>query len=256
MTLAVVTLASFSVGVFANQLVVQQIQSLSGSQVLVPAPELQILSSSWSINLFNSTIVAVILNVTTVGGTTTQFKLYQIFVQLSCLKGPLPGIPGTDFTCAVGTTTITLPTNMNGASAIVKVPITPPIDPELIEVHNISFIVTGSPAPCAPFFTVTARPAFVNLTRSSGFLTANITKTITGTCGFAGPVTLTATAPAGLTVTLTPGTVTLAPNGSGFALELITASTATAPGTYKVTNCGTGGNPLITQCATVFVGVA
>ncbi len=226
---------------------------------MVPAPELQILTSSWSINLNTSSIVAVILNVTTVGGTTTQFKLYQIFVQLSCLKGPLPGIPGTDFTCAVGTITITLPTNMNRTSTIVRVPITPPIDPELIEVHNLSFIVTGSPAPpptpsCTTTFTVTVTPGVLNITRSpAGTVNGTFTKAIryTGTCPTAA-ISLSAIGkgpgapgtPQGIGVIVVPNVVTVPP-GTTIVTEVIFVSPTTLPGQYQVVETDTSGSVVV-----------
>lgn len=145
--LLVVALVSsaFIAGAYANLVVVRNIQSLAGNHVLVPAPELQILNTFWIIDLNSSTIKGVILNITTTApsGTPIVVKLYQIFIQVSCIDTTLA--TGTEFTCTTGTTIIALPSNLNGNHVIVRVSFSPPIDPELIEVHDLSFIVTGTP---------------------------------------------------------------------------------------------------------------
>ena len=125
-------------GAFANQVIVQNVQSLAGNHVLVPAPELRILSSTWNINGTASLVTGVTLNVTTVGGANVT-KLYQIFIQVSCFNNATQ----TEFTCATGSNTIIL--RANGGVGTLIVPISPAIDPETVEVHDLSFIVTGKP---------------------------------------------------------------------------------------------------------------
>jgi hypothetical protein len=261
-TIAAITLvaiASFAIGTYANQVIVQNVQSLGGNSVQVPAPELRIVQTTWNIDLNTSTITGVTLNVNTSSPGATGSKLYQIYVQVSCLKGPPPGIPGTAYTCATGTATINLP--VNGGSGILVVNLSPRIDPELIEVDDLSFIVTGSPPSvtgCTPDFTISARPStvFLNITGSpTNTAFANITKTITANACFQGTVMLAAKTPApGVTVIFVPSaTVTLSPNQSVMVTEVVTA-TGTPPGVYPLTNIAT--SALITHTATVTLNVS
>jgi hypothetical protein len=249
--------ASFSIGALANQVVVQQVQSLAGNHVLVPAPELQILSSSWSIDGVNSVVVGVVLNVTTVGASgLTGSKLYQIFVQVSCLNAA-----GMEYTCATGSNTITLPVNMNGASTILIVRTTPPIDPETTQIHDLSFIVTGSPSPVTtpqcppgtlPDFTITASPATVNLTATNP--TALVIKTLTSVCGFTGTVNLSVTQPPGITDTINPPAVTLTAGGTATVVDKLNLAPQTPRGTFPVTVTAVSGT--ITHTVTITVNVA
>ncbi len=179
----VVTAASFTLGVLANQVVVQQVQSLAGNHVLVPAPELQVLSTLWVINGTASLVTGVNLNVTTVSPTPLQLKLYQIFVQISCLP-PAPA-PPVEFTCSTGQTQVTLPTFLNG-TMIVSVSLNPTIDPELSEVHDISFIVTGTligPLSTGLVGSGSTGPGGLTLTMAAFLLT---TGTATGASTLAG----------------------------------------------------------------------
>jgi len=262
--IAIITAASFSAGTFANQVIVQQVQSLAGNHVLVPAPELVIISSSFAINGTASLVTGVILNVTTVGTTTSSgTKLYQIFIQVSCLTN---AIPPTEYTCATGSNTITLPVNMNGAFAFLTVPITPPIDPETTEVHDLSFIVTGNPTPippqCTSTFNVKANPTFLNITRNTAFpVNATVTKilTYTGTCPRA-TVNLTAIAkgpgppgtPQGIQVNIFPNVVTLPPSPTTVT-EIITVLPTTLPAQYQVIETDTTGPVIVTTVVIVNV---
>ncbi len=144
LVLAVVVAASFSIGVFANRVIVQNVQSLAGNHVLVPAPELQILQTTWAINGTASLVTGVKLNLTTVGlsGSPIITKIYQIFVQVSCLDAA-----GVEFTCSTGNGSVALPSNMSGAQFLLPITLSTPIDPEATEVHDLSYIVTGAPDP-------------------------------------------------------------------------------------------------------------
>lgn len=241
--------ASFSVGAMANQVIVQQIQSLAGNHVLVPAPELQIISSTFTINGNLSVITAVILNVTTVGqpGAPVVTKLYQVFIQVSCLDQTVLGKAGLEFTCATGTATITLPSN--GGSGRLIVPITPQIDPETIEVHDLSFIVTGTPSPvsggCTADFAISAVPTSVTLNETgTGRANATLTKILTSICQFSGTINLSTKLlmpVPGLTASLFPATVTLTPGGTAVVTEVITA-VGVPPGSYPILNVATSGS--------------
>ena len=239
-----VSIIFFSMGTFANQVIVQQVQSLAGNHVLVPAPELQIVSSSFIINGTASLLTAVVLNVTTVGqpGSPAGTKLYQVFIQVSCLNAA-----GVEFTCATGSNTITLPTNMAGTQAILVVPVSPAIDPETTEVHDLSFIVTGTPSPvsgCQADFSITASPTVITLNDTGGVTaSAKVVKTITSLCNFSGTVTLSIKLPPvpGFTATPVPAVVTIPPGGSATITEVITATNVPA-GAYPITNIATSGS--------------
>lgn len=187
LAIVVASTAFFSLGTYANQVVVQQVQSLAGNHVLVPAPELRIISSAWKINGTASLVNGVVLNLTTLGAAgAVVSKLYKIYIQVSCFNNATQ----TEFTCATGSNTIVLPVNMNGTSVLLNVPITPPIDPETIEIHDLSFIVTGSLG-CVPDFTFKISPTSASTPLpppSSSLVQLNFTGTFTSTCGFSGLV--------------------------------------------------------------------
>jgi hypothetical protein len=255
----VATVASFSLGAYANQVRVLNTQSLAGNHILVPAPELIINSTTWNINLNMSTITGITLVVTTTGvsGSPVVNKLYQIFVQVSCLTAA-----GTEFTCATGTNTIVLPSNMNGATTMLVITISPALDPEQIEVHDLSFIVTGTPTPTTPQcppgtppgFSITASPTFVSITTANP--KAVVVKTLTANCAFSGTVTLSASVQPGsnLVIALTPTSVTLTPNGSATVTEIVTEGpSAFIPGNFTITNTGISG--ALSQSVTITVSV-
>ncbi len=256
LTIVVALTAAFTIGAFANKVVVQNVDSLAGNHVLVLAPELVILSSSWNLNVTASLVTGVRLNVTTVGapGSTTVLKSYQIVVQVSCLD-----TAGSEFTCATGTATSTLPSNMFGASVTIRVNVSPSIDPERTEVHDLSFIVTGTPVPSPPTVSLVANPSTISFapkTASTAPLSANTTITLISFGGFSGNVTY-ATAPGplppGSTVMLnpqplppfpsgfsafpppTPGPVELVAGGALKSNWMLTVAPTTPPGNYKIT---------------------
>jgi hypothetical protein len=241
--------------------IVQNVQSLAGNHVSVPAPELRIINSSWNINGTASLLTGVTLNVTTVGGSAVAFKLYTIYVQVSCLNAN-----NVSYTCATGTGTITLPAN--GGAGTVVVPVSPAIDPETTEVHDLSFIVTGTPT-CSTTFSVTATPSVLNITRNTTFeVNGTVTKTIvyTGTCPSA-TISLSAIGkgpgapgtPQGLTVLFAGGSplgiinaVTVPPSPT-IVQEVIFVQPTTLPGTYQVIETDTSGSTAVTLTTTVHV---
>lgn len=179
------------------------------------------------------------MRVTTVGGPINVTKIYQIFIQVSCLSLTPPST--SEFTCATGSSSITLPAN--GGSGTLVVPISPPIDPELIEVHDLSFIVTGTQTTgCTPSITLTASPTTVNVVRSTaGLVNATVTKTVTSICGFTGLVKFgPPPVPAGVTISFFPNPITVPPNGSASTTEIISVSPSTLPGTYSIPNTAIG----------------
>ncbi len=195
------------------------------------------------------------LNVTTVGGPVGVTKLYTVFVQVSCFNNATR----TEFTCATGSGTITLPAS--GGVGILIVPVSPAIDPETIEVHDLSFIVTGTPT-CSTTFSITATPAVLNITRNTAFpVNGSIFKTLlyTGTCPKA-TINLSATSkgpgapgtPQGLTVNIFPNTVTVPPSPVTVT-EVVTVQPTTLPGTYQVVETDISGSVVVTIITTVNV---
>lgn len=221
----VVSLASFSVGVYANRVVIQSIQSLAGNHVIVPAPELQIINSIWDIQQNASLINGVFLNITTVGpaGAVPGVKLYQVFLQVSCLSG------GQVFTCSTGTATIVLPTNMNGNSTVLPVTITPPVEPELTEVDDLSFIVSATPV-STPGFTVITVPSTVVLNASA---MGTVHFDIMSINGFSGPVSLDLR-PATPGVTITPSSKNVTLTASGTAVDPLVFAFGFSPGVHVI----------------------
>ncbi len=257
-----IAISGFSLGTFANRVVVQQVQSIGGNHVTVPAPELKVLNTIWNTELNSSRVTGLILNLTTTGASgATGSKLYQVEVQVSCLTGTT-----VSPNCAVGTTLVTLPVNMNGAAVLIPVSISPSIDPETTEIDDLSFIVTGAPAdlimnfchtvivacwtgvppplPPKPDFalfaqTSTGGPLTLPLptaTVPGGTSSVSVTKVVASLGGYAGVVTLAAIAPPVLSVTFSTNPVLVPANGAVTSTETITATTATPPGLYVVVN--------------------
>ncbi len=208
LTIILVSASSFSIGVFANRVVVQQVQSLAGNHVGVPAPELQVLNSFWRINLNQSLVTSLLLNVTTVGTPTTTIgvKLYQVLVQVSCLS--TAGVP---FTCSTGSTQAPLLTNMNGTSAILVVALRPPVDPENTEIDDLSFIVTATPVPSGPGVIGIVSSA----TPTIGPNGTAVQVTLMSINGFSGTLTLSANSlDPGIVLSPPTQNVTLKPGGT------------------------------------------
>ncbi len=237
LVLAVVSIASYSIGTYANQVKVQDVQSLAGNHVLVPAPELQILSTTWIISLNTSQVVGLTLNVTTfTTQPTAPMKLYQIIVQVSCLDAA-----GKEFTCSVGTASITLPTNMTstGASALLRVKLLTPVDPERIEVHDLSFIVTGTPVRVPTtalpnlFFPNCLLPPSVNVLTTCLGTRQGFIDIVVGNNGpvAAGPFTVAFTGALTDSISL----LGLGPGASVTVSESFTACTFTPDCNFKVT---------------------
>jgi hypothetical protein len=266
-----VGLAAFSVGVFANRVVVQQVQSIGGNHVNVPAPELQVLNTVWNTELNRSIVTGLLLNVTTTGAPgQTGSKLYHIDVQVSCL----PTTATSPRNCAFGSTLVTLPVNMNGTAVMVPVAIAPAIDPEIVEIDDLSFIVTGSPAdlymttcysvfvfpycytiiqiptPQPPDFFLFAPndiPVVLHCGQSitggqCAVSTASLTKVVQSFNGYTGTVTLSANAPPGLVATIVPVSQLVPPGGSVPYTETISTTPTTLLGNYLVVNVATDGS--------------
>jgi hypothetical protein len=274
--ISLVAIAAFSIGAYANKVSVQQVQSIGGNHVTVPAPELQVINTLWNTELNNSLVTGLILNVTTTGvAGETGTKLYHIDVQVSCLPATSPAAVSN---CAFGTTLVTLPVNLNGTSVMVPVALSRAIDPEVTEIDDLSFIVTGSQTDptlnsCLAIYCYTEIICFVchfvipdfsvftpndipiNLctsqTPSTGTpcpptlpTTATVTKVVQAFNGYTGNVTLKALVPSisGLTVTIAPAWQIVPTNGMVTYTETISTTSATPPGTYTIMNVATDGS--------------
>ena len=204
--LAVSMIASFTIGAYANQVRVSQTSAIAGNHVFVPAPELQIINTFWHVSLNQSLVTFLILNVTT-AGSAGAFKLYQVFVEVSCLNLTT----NVTYTCSQGSGLIALPTNMNGGSAVLPIVLNPPVDPETLEIHDLSFIVTETSLPNSHGVIGVVNPSTPVL-NSNG--TATATVTLYSVNGYTGPVTITPGPSPSLTVVAAPSSVTLQPGGT------------------------------------------
>lgn len=104
--------------------------------MLVPSPPLVILGVFWNINVTSQLVTGLILNLTVPAGQNTA--LYNIIVSVSCKNLT----SGAQFWCSHGSERVVLP---GGATVIIPITLTPQVDPELTEVHDLSFIVTSTP---------------------------------------------------------------------------------------------------------------
>jgi len=228
---------AFGTVAVANRVIVQPVQPLAGNEVTVPAPELQILNSIWRIDPRTSTVVAVYLNVTTVGPATSPatVRLYHIIVQVSSTTPS-----GRVYTSSTGTAVILLPTNMNGATAIVVVNLTPPVDPETVEIDDLSFIVTALPV--TPLATAVPTPSTIVLDPTG---TAAFTIPVQSLVGYGLLIGLTASADPGLNVALSTNSVSLTPANNMMTVNGTISLTAPIdPGVYLATimlSIGSGG---------------
>jgi hypothetical protein len=189
--------------------VVSQVQPVAGNHLLVPAPELQVINTLWHVSLNQSLVTFLILNITTVG-PASGFKVYQVFVEVSCLNLST----NVTYTCSQGSGMIPLPTNMNGASAVLLVPLSPPVDPETAEIHDLSFITTSTSLPNSPGVVTVTNPSTPTL-NSNG--TATVTVTLHSVNGYAGVVTLAPQPAPGLTVLPGVQNITLQSGGTATA---------------------------------------
>jgi hypothetical protein len=232
--------------------------------------------------LNSSLVTGLLLNVTTTGvAGQTGTKLYTIDVQVSCL----PSTATAPTHCASGTTLATLPVNLNGTAVIIPVAISPSIDPEVTEIDDLSFIVTGSTADlymrnCFPIYCYTLvtvgipspvlMPDFFLFSLSDNGITlhcgssttggscaissATVTKIVQSSNGYTGTVTLSASAPPGLTATIGPPISQLVPSGGSVTYtETISTTPTTLLGNYFVLNTATDGT--LTHVFGVFVHV-
>src|SRR5262245_1489506 len=84
----VIGVTSFTIGSYANPVIVEQVSSIGGNHVNVPAPEVHVLDTVWDLDLNNSVVSSLTLTLTTTGGSAaTGSKLYLVDVQVSCLLG-------------------------------------------------------------------------------------------------------------------------------------------------------------------------
>lgn len=224
------------------------------------------LNTYWNTELNSSRVTGLILNLTTTGVSgATGSKLYHIDVQVSCLAGT-----AVSPNCAFGSTLVTLPVNMNGTTVMIPVSISPSIDPEITEIDDLSFIVTGTPAdmimstcviqsicwtvipfpkPCLPvdfaLFVATTPGGPLTLTLplpgSTGPNTVSVTKIVQSFCKYTGVVTLSAAAPPDLMVTFAPVSQLVPPGGAVTYTETISTTAATIPGPHLVVNIATDG---------------
>jgi hypothetical protein len=156
-------------------------------------------------------VTFLILNVTTVPtAAASGFKLYQVFVEVSCLNLTT----NVTYTCSQGSGLIALPTNMNGASAILLVPLRPPVDPEIAEIHDLSFIVTGTALPSSPGIVGVVNSSTPTL-NSTG--TASVTVTLYSVNGYSGSATIAPQPSPFLTVSPAVSNVTLTSGGTAKA---------------------------------------
>jgi hypothetical protein len=260
----VITITAFTVGAYANRVIIQQVQSIGGNQTTVPAPELKILNTFWNLELNSSLVTGLILNLTTTGAPgATGTKLYQVAVEVSCLTSTGTVQPN----CAIGTTLVTLPVNLNGTSVMIPVQIAPAVDPEITEIDNLSFIVTAvpdpsimsvclqairssftpcytpvAPNPCITLAAPPAKPDFALFAQIPGMLiltlTSNVTvpKIVQSFCDNR-PVRLTATASPDLSITISaPNPAPLPLNGIATFTETISATPTAKIGPYTVTD--------------------
>ncbi len=126
------------VGVYANRVTVGLIQSVAGNHVLVPPPELQIVATRWLIDANQSLVTGLDLLVTT-NSSVLQLKQYQVLVQVSCLNENAP--TAIESICSIGRTVVVLPTQNSGLRHL-NITLVQPINPETVEIHDLSFIVT------------------------------------------------------------------------------------------------------------------
>jgi hypothetical protein len=224
----VAIIASFSIGAFANQVKVLHTSDIGGNHVVVPAPELQIQNNFWKVNANQSLVVMVLLQVTTVGiaGSPIVNKVYQVVVQVSCLNSA-----NVSYTCSTGRGIIPLPSNMNGTSAVLPVPLNPPIDPETTEIDDLSFIVTSSPNQFTTPGVIAVTPNATPTLDANGLGTLQLT--LTSINGFAGTVSLM---PISLDpgVMVTPQNVTLVAGATVDATLQVDASSS-EPGNSLIT---------------------
>jgi subtilisin family serine protease len=98
-----------------------------------------------------------------------------------------------------------------------------------------------------PDFTVAASPSAASTSQGG---TVAYPVNVTGMGGFTGDVTLSASAPAGISASVDPAVVA---GGTGAATMTVTTAPAIAPGTYPITITGTSGSISHTAAATLTV---
>lgn len=152
-TLAALAAAAYAVFALANRVAVADVQSIGGNRVLVPPAEMDIVRATWSIDAERSLVTDVDLLIFP-NSPVWKLKLFEFFVQVSCLDPGPDGTEGTaddvEFICSTGRAREVLPSHWIGLRPL-RIDLTKPINPETTEIHDLSFIVTNlNPVPQGP----------------------------------------------------------------------------------------------------------
>ncbi len=142
--MAVLAITSFLAGVaLANRVSILQVQPIAGNRVIVENPGLVIHNVTWNIDAAKSVVTGLTL---WVSAETNRSRGFTIYVQVSCLSIGPDGreIPVSEYICAIGQVAIA---NTGPTPVRVVIPIRPEVNPEITEIHDLSFIVTGMPQP-------------------------------------------------------------------------------------------------------------
>ncbi|OLB72205.1 hypothetical protein AUI06_01900 [archaeon 13_2_20CM_2_52_21] len=115
--------------------------------------------------------------------------------------------------------------------------------------HSVAISLTVNPSPI-PDFSLTVSPSSLSVVQGTS---ATSTATLTSLNGFTGTVTLSVSVPAGLTVSLAPGIITLSSGGTGTSVLTVSTSSSTPLGIYTVILTGLGGSISHSSSITVTV---
>ncbi len=265
LAIAVVSIASFSIGGFANPVIIQGVASLGGSSAPIPAPNLQILGTGFVSDPAGN-VTSVNLNVTTVG-SSSALTSYHVIVKIFCMPPA-----GAVLQCSSGNADAILPSNMTptgaaeGASTLINVPLNIPVDPSaLAQPDNMSVTTQAIPTPpgilthaggCTAGFSLgTALPAVdpnlapippialkydtkVKFSATVGFSGFLLYLKTTSLCGLAGAETFTTsvfplpTPGFGITISSAP---TLLSGATNIGFETIDVPDGLALGQYAIT---------------------
>lgn len=189
----------------------------------VPTPAITLVSGSATASVVQGATTTIPVTVTRTNGFTGPIDI--------AVTGLPAGITAAPLSIADGATTGTLTLTATSAAAATTTPVNITLTASGTGVTAQTATVALSVAAAAtPGFTLTAAPAALSATAGQG---GTSTVTLARTGNFTGDIALTVTgAPAGVTATLSPATLT----GTGATSTLTIASTgATVPGTYNLT---------------------
>lgn len=154
-TTLLAALAALAFGAFAlaNRVEVSDVQSIAGNRVLVPPADMKIARATWSIDAERSLVTDVDLLVEP-NSTVWKMKLFEFFIQVSCLDPGPDGQEGTaddvEFICSTGQARRVWPSHWIGLQPL-RIDLQRPVNPETTEIHDLSFIVTNiNPRPQTP----------------------------------------------------------------------------------------------------------